>query len=272
MENNQTTIRVVSFQDLWNIFVQKIWIIVLVGVLVTVGLFVGTTLTFEPEYRSTATMYILRQNMKQVAHELNSADDVATDFSLALDVVKDCDYLMKSYTVVEQVKRNLNLQPDYEAISKRISTSNPDNTRILEVSVVAESPGEAKRIVDNLCDVGASAINSTMGFEQISLYEYGNINYKPSNKPKPILFLFVGLLAAVVTYSVFMVIFLLDATIKTDEDIKTYLGLSILGDIPEANNDRKNKQKYRYQSRKKGYGYGYFASDKFIQKEGEEQK
>lgn len=270
MENN-TKIRVVSFRDLWDIFVQKIWIIVLVCALVTVGLFVVNTITFEPEYRSTATMYILRQNMKQIAPEQNSADDVATDFSLALDVVKDCDYLMKSYTVVEQVKRNLNLSLDYEEISKRISTSNPDNTRILEVSVVAESPEEAKRMVDNLCDVGASAINSTMGFEQISLYEYGNMNYEPSNKTKPLLFLFVGMIAAVVTYSVFLVVFLLDATIKSDEDIENYLGLSILGDIPEANNDKKNKQKYRYKYRKKGYGYGYINPNILTKNEGEDQ-
>ena len=269
MENN-TKIRVVSFGDLWNIFVQKIWIIILVCVLVSAGLFALDTFAFKPEYRSTATMYILRQDLKQVTPEQNTADDVATDFSSALDVVRDCDYLMKSYTVVEQVKTNLNLTEDYRELSERISTSNPENTRILEVSVTADSPEYAKRMVDNLCEVGASAINETMGFEQISLYEYGNLNYEPSNKTKPLVFVFIGLIAAVLTYSVFLIVFLLDATIKTDEDIENYLGLSILGDIPEANNDKKNKQKYRYKYRRKGYGYGYINPNILEKNKGEE--
>ncbi|MBR5239046.1 MAG: hypothetical protein IKW04_00540 [Clostridia bacterium] len=269
MENN-TKIRVVSFRDLWDIFIQKIWIIALVFVLITVGLFTVNTITFTPEYRSTATMYILRQNVKQMNPEQNNADEVATDFSSALDVVSDCDYLMKSYTVVEKVKNNLNLTADYRELSKRISTSNPENTRILEVSVTAESPEEAQRMVDDLCKVGAKAINETMGFEQIRLYESGNLNYEPCNKTKPILFVFVGLIAAVVTYSIFLVLFLLDTTIKSDEDIENYLGLSILGDIPEANNDKKNKQKYRYKYRRKGYGYGYINPDILTKNEGEE--
>ena len=269
MENN-TKIRVVSFRDLWDIFIQKIWIIILVAVLVTVGLLTMNTLTFKPEYRSTATMYILRQNLKQINSEQNIADEVATDFSSALDVVSDCDYLMKSYTVVEKVKNNLNLEADYHELSKRISTSNPENTRILEVSVTADSPEEAQRMVDDLCKVGAKAINETMGFEQIRLYESGNLNYEPCNKTKPIIFVFVGLIAAVVTYSVFLVLFLLDTTIKSDEDIENYLGLSILGDIPEANNDKKNKQKYRYRYKRKGYGYGYINPNILEKNKGEE--
>ena len=269
MENN-TKIRVVSFRDLWDIFIQKIWIIALVFVLVTVGLFTVNTVTFTPEYRSTATMYILRQNVKQLSSEQNNADEVATDFSSALDVVRDCDYLMKSYTVVEKVKNNLDLTADYHELSKRISTSNPENTRILEVSVTAESPEEAQRMVDDLCEVGAKAINETMGFEQIRLYESGNLNYEPCNKTKPIIYVFVGLIAAVITYSVFLVLFLLDTTIKSDEDIENYLGLSILGDIPEANNDKKNKQKYRYKYRRKGYGYGYINPNILEKNEGEE--
>ena len=269
MENN-TKIRVVSFRDLWDIFIQKIWIIVFVFILITVGLFTVNTLTFTPEYRSTATMYILRQNVKQLSSEQNNADEVATDFSSALDVVSDCNYLMKSYTVVEKVKTNLNLTANYHELSERISTSNPENTRILEVSVTASSPEDAQKIVNDLCTVGAKAINETMGFEQIRLYESGNLNYEPCNKTKPIIFVFIGLIAAVITYSIFLVLFLLDSTIKSDEDIENYLGLSILGDIPEANNDKKNKQKYRYNYRRRGYGYGYLNSNILTKKGGEE--
>lgn len=49
------------------------------------------------------------------------------------------------------------------------------------------------------------------------------------------------------SYSVFLVAFLLDDCIRTDEDVERYLGLSILGDIPDANDVKRHQ-------------YGYYAS------------
>ena len=94
--DNQTKIKVVNLKNLWDIFVHRLWIIALVAVLVTASVFAVDRLTFEPRYNSTATMYILRQNAPNtgVASNVTDSDDVAADFSLALNVVKDCTYLI----------------------------------------------------------------------------------------------------------------------------------------------------------------------------------
>ncbi len=261
--DNQTKIKVVNLKNLWDIFVHRLWIIGLVAVLATVSIFAVDRLTFEPRYNSTATMYILRQNASSTGAtpHVTDSDDVAADFSLALNVVKDCTYLIKSHTVLEQVAESLSVKvPPYEELSKMIEAKNPENTRILEVTVIADTPHEAKLLVDSICTIGADTINRTMGFEQINLYEYGTYNHIPCNKTKPIIFIFIGLLAAVLVYSIFLIVYLLDATIRTDEDIETYLGLSILGDIPEANQNKKKKYRYRH------YGYGYQSPNATEQK------
>ena len=253
--DHQTKIKVVNLKNLWDIFIHRLWIIAFVAVVVTVSVFSIDYLTFVPRYNSTATMYILRQNANKTATTANvtDSDDVAADFSLALNVVRDCTYLIKSHTVLTQVKQSLSLEtPSYEELYKRIEAINPENTRILEVTVTADTPHEAKNLVDKICTIGAETINKTMGFEQINLYEYGTYNHTPCNKTKPIIYVFIGILAAVLVYSIFLVVYLLDATIRTDEDIQTYLGLSILGDIPEANQSKKKKYRYR-----QNYGYGY---------------
>jgi len=61
----------------------------------------------------------------------------------------------------------------------------------------------------------------------------------------------IGAAAAVLTYSVFLVIYLLDDKIMTNDDIERYLGLSVLGEIPDSKEAGKNRYGY-YQ----GYGYG----------------
>lgn len=243
MENANNT-RIITVKDLWDILVQRIWIIGLAALISMVGFFAVDRIAFEPQYASTATMYILRQ-----ANENTSAGELSSDFSLALKVVNDCTYLLKSHTVLDEVGAELQLE--YDELYDSLSTRNPTDTRILEVTVKADTPEQAKAIVDRVCQVGADSINRAMGFDQVNLYELGTLEEKPCNKTGLMVFLLVGIGVAVLVYAVFLLIFLLDDSIRTEEDIERYLGLSILGDIPDA--DVPQKKKYGYG----GYGYGY---------------
>lgn len=242
MKDN-ANVRVVMLKDLWEIFVHRLWVMILAAIVVVGGLLLLNRLTFTPAYSSTATLYILRQDNDTT----NANSD--SDFSLALKVVNDCDYLLKSHSVLDEVIRELNLDIDYESLSDSVSTSNPENTRILEVSVESDSPRNAKRIVDALCEIGQEKITEAMGFQQVNLYEYGTLNDKPCNTTSMTTYLLAGIITAIAVYAIFLIIFLLDDRIRTEEDIERYLGLSILGDIPNAN-DKKNHQ-YGYY---KGYG------------------
>lgn len=226
----------VSLKDLWSVFVRNIVVIALVGAAVTVGTFLVNRITTVPQYKSTATLYILRQD--------NESATTSSDFSLALNVVNDCTYFLKSHAVVDQVIDDLSLNMSYSQLRGCITTSNPESTRILEVSVVAGTPEQAKAIVDRVCEIGAEKIQEAMGFKQVRLYEYGILNATPSNTTGFLTFLVLGIVAAVLAYAVFLVIFLQDDKIHTDEDVERYLGLSILGDLPDVNEVAKGKSIY----------------------------
>lgn len=246
--NSITEIRVISLRDLWEIFIHRLWIIVLAAAIGVVGLYTVNAITFEPRYQATATMYITRQS----GSEDISSNDASTDFSLALKVVNDCTYFLKSHTVLDAVMEELDLDLEYDTLYKSVSTSNPEDTRILEVTVEAESPKLAKKIVDSICTVGTSCINEAMGYEQVTVYELGVMDDDPCNKTGLTVYIMVGLVIAVLVYFVFLLTYLLDDTIKSDEDIERYLGLSVLGDIPDA--DSTHKTRY-------GYGYGRAKND-----------
>ena len=87
------SMRVIALQDLWDIFIHRLWVIVLAAVLVTGAYIAFDKITYVPEYESTATLYILRENEGESAYR--SSDD----FSLALKVVNDCEHLLKSHSV-----------------------------------------------------------------------------------------------------------------------------------------------------------------------------
>ena len=240
-ENNA---RSVTIADLWDILVHRLWIIALVSFLMTGVVFVYQTLTFQPRYTSTATLYILRQG------EDESKSQAKEDFTLALNVVNDCTYILKSHAVLDEVTDLLSLDISYDALSKSLTTRNPDDTRILEVSIESESPEEAKRIVDSVCEIGSRKIQEAMGFNQVNLYEKGIIRSEPSNRTGLLTYAVIAIAIATVVYVFFLVKTLLDDRIRSEADIAKYLHLSVLGDIPNANEP----------ANKHGDGYYYYGA------------
>lgn len=242
METNTMT-RDVTIKDLWNIFTRRFLLMVLAAILAVGGTFLISNALIQPLYTSTATLYILSQD------DYDSLSYTSESFSLALKVVNDCNYLLKSHSVLDEVIAELELDADYEDLYDSISTNNPENTRILEVTAQAGSPEEAKEIVDAICSIGPDKIRDAMGFDQVNLYEYGILDNEPSNRLGMVGYLLIGFTAAVFVYAAFLLAYLLDDRIRTEEDVQRYLGLSILGVIPNAS-----------ETAKKGYGYGYGKS------------
>ena len=124
--SNQQT---VTISDIWELFLQRWVIIVLVAIVSVAVFFVGSKAIYRPMYKSTATLYIAGDN----SYEGNSSADAYNSYTLALKVVSDCDYLLSSRSVVNQLIQEMDLKVGFATLQERISTKNPSNTRILEV-------------------------------------------------------------------------------------------------------------------------------------------
>lgn len=253
--------RVIALSDIWETFIWH-WIpIVLAAILSVTVVFLYARLIRQPLYRSTAALYILRQE-READYAYTSSD-----FSLALNVVSDCDYMLKSHAVLDEVTDELDLQMSYKELAKMISTNNPEGSRVLEVSVVSESPQLSKKIVDSVCRIGAEKISNAMGFNQVNVYDYGTLSDKPSNGLGLRKYALVGIGSAMLVYLAYFIALILDDKVKSEEDVHKYLKLSVLGDIPNASAAAaggKYGRYYRY-DRKGKYGkyYSYGSKGKY---------
>lgn len=255
MEKDNAEVFEIDLLDLWRVFVRRVWIILLVMVICAVAYFACDRATFVPQYESTATMYILRQGKDTESYAEQFASQLNTNFTLAMNVVTDCTYLLQDRKVVDQVIEDLKLDMTYDELSQAITITNPTDTRILKVQVKAESPKKAQKIVNKLCTVGADGIRDAMGIGQANFYEKGVYNPKPCNQTPKSRYLMVALIAALLTYMYFVVRFLLDDGIHSEEDVEKYLGLTVLAEIPDINGDN-NRGRYGGKYGRYGYGYG----------------
>ena len=254
MENTKNS-RAITLKELWDIFLQRLWLIILVGILVAGASFAAYHFTFVPMYESVSTLYVMRQSDDATAAEK------IQEYNLAIWGINDYDYMLKSQKTLSAVGEELKkegITTSYNALKASISVNNPENTRILEVRVVSDSAEHAKLTVDLICKIGVDTITTVMDSEdQITVFEQGTINTTPCNRRNPFTFVLLGIISAIAVYFIFVITYLLDDRIKSDEDIEEYLSLSVLGDIPEIGsiND-------------KHYGYGERSKDNNSKKGG----
>lgn len=247
--------KTVTLRDLWGVLIRNIVAILLAALLIT-GIFVTVDIvSYTPMYQSTATLYILRQD-----NENASGSTVDSDFNLALKVVNDCDYILKTQDVVEGVMNTVQVNEyiSYSEMVSRISITNPENTRILEVTVQSEDARLSQLLVNELCKQGAAKIESIMGFKQVTVSAEGRLDTQPCNKTSVLVYCLVGVASVLVMYIIFLIRFLLDDGIHSEEDVRRYLDLSVLGEIPDASGRHGRRRRYGgYYSR---YGYGEYGN------------
>ncbi len=231
MQNNNES--AVKFRDLAYLFMSRLWIMVLVGVIAGGCVFAVNSFTYKPMYKSTGSIYILRQDS-----DVENNSDYNSDFSLALSVVSDCTKLLTSRTVLNQVIEDNSLPYSYAELSSMISINNPSNTRYLEISAVSDSPEKSKMIVDSVCDIGKDQIVSVMGFDQVNVVDEGTLPTQPYNSIFSYTIVISALVAFLLTYVLFVLIFIFDDKISDPDILEKQLDLSVLAMIPNMNKDK----------------------------------
>lgn len=213
-------------------------------VLLTVGLLIGclcgvfTKFAMTPVYTSKSSILVLSKETTLTS---------LADIQLGTSLTSDYTVLIKCTPVLEQVIKNLELDISSDALRNSISIENPSDSRILEISVQNADPEMAKKIVDEIANVASNYIGDKMEVIPPKIIETGKIptvQSSPSMKKNVAMGFILGIVAAA---AVVVVITIMDDTLKSEDDIAKYLGVSVLAVVP----DRKDYVNYKGKKRKK---------------------
>ena len=200
----------------WKAIVVSTILAALAAALVSVYL-------MTPMYESTSSLYVLSKSTS-----ITSLADVQLGTNLANDYV----VVAKSRPVLEQVIKNLELDENYGALAGNITVNNPSNSRILEITVKDSNPDRAKLITDEVAKVVAAFIAEKMDQDPPTIIQYGYADgaaVSPHKTKNVILGAFAGMAVSCV---IVILVYLLNDTIMTAEDIEKKLGLNLLGVVP----------------------------------------
>ena len=227
-------------------FALKKRILVILAALLAGAVIVGvyTKAFITPMYSATSTMLVLTKETTLTS---------LADLQIGSQLTSDYSMLITSRTVLQDVVDELNLDMDYKELKSSISINNPTDTRILEITVTNSDPKMCKTIVDDLAKTASKFIGEQMEVTEPKIIEEGEV---PTDKisPNTTKNIMIGALAGLVlSAGVVVLITLMDDTIKTEEDIERYLGLSTLASVPDRRDyiTGKRKKKRKGSRRKK---------------------
>lgn len=224
----------IDLKEIFFVLLHKLWIIVLAMVVCAgvAGIFTKTMIT--PQFKSSSMLYILTQS--------TSITSLA-DIQMGSQLTKDYSILVQSRPVLEEVIKNLKLDMKYEQMVKKIEIANPADTRIITITVTDPDPKMAKTITDEIAEVASDRIADIMKQEdKPSIVEKGHIAETKSSPSTVKNCAIAGLLGAVVAAFIIILIFMMDDTIKTADDIEKYLGITTLGTIPTGDKSKKQSR------------------------------
>lgn len=211
---------------------KKIWFI-LAAMIIGGGLAgVCSKFLITPLYSSTSMMYILSKETTLTS---------LADLQIGSQLTEDYKVIVKSRPVLGEVIDSLALDMSYEQLLAKISIGNPTDTRILTVTVTDPDPYRAKAIVDCVAETASDYIGEIMEMIPPKIIENGTVptmKTSPSNGKNAVL----GALAGMILVCGIVVIqVIMNDTVRTEEDVERYLGLTVLASVPLREGEERAK-------------------------------
>lgn len=216
---------VIELREIFLILKKHLVLLIIVPVVFgLIGALISIYL-IDPVYEASTTL-IVRQN-KETDEEIN-----ITDVNLSKSLVYTYAEMAKSNTVLENTRNSLGL---VELKGNNITVSPVKDTQILKVTVQNTDRKLAMDIANILVKEFTLEIARITKTDNVAVVDYATLPERPIKPNKAMNTAIAAVLGEMI---VVMIIFLreyLDNTIKSEKDIEKYLGISVIGTIPNFN-------------------------------------
>jgi len=188
--------------------------------------YVGTVMFVTPVYQAGAKMIVNSrkdETLNITNDQLNSARNLVETYAV----------IIRGRDVLNRVISELNLQESYEQLANAVSVRSVNDTPVMQINVKHTNRDTALLITSKLLEIAPDVLVETAEAGSVKEVEQayaGHAPVSPSEFKNSVLMAMVGFMISCV---IILVLTLCDNTYKTDMDIQKYLGLPVLGVIPE---------------------------------------
>lgn len=212
----------INLIELAGVLLRKAWALALAFVIGATAAGVFTKLFITPQYEATSMIYIYTKSTSITS---------ITDLQIGSQLAVDFQIVGTSREVMDSVIARLGLDTDYKKLLDTVEISSPSGSHILKIVATNPDPQMAADISNAIADELRARIAAVMNTDEPSTLSRA---YVPEYPVSPSMVKNVALGGIGLTFllaAIFVVAFMLDDTIKNEEDVKKYLGLNVLAEI-----------------------------------------
>lgn len=232
----------INLAELFHILLRRGWMIFiasLLGLAIMAGV---TKFLITPKYESQAMIYILTKTTSVTS---------MVDLQIGSAITEDFEVIATSKPVIDaaikQIEKEHQVTFTRKEISKMLTITNMEGTRILQIQVESKNPEHACWLANAVADATAERMADIMKTDPPTTVERAEVAEHPVS-PSLLKNSIIGfLLGGILVCGVIIMRFILNDNIKTDEDVERYLGAPTLVMIPEVKARRDDKSKLRKQ-------------------------
>lgn len=229
---SQPEVKSIDLVGLFFAIIEKFWIVAICAILgaLVMGWLAGRS---ETTYTATAKLFIV---------DTSSGSINISNLQLGTVLTMDYQEVFKTWEVHEMVIEELELPYSYGQMQSMLTVSNPEDTRILYITVRFPDAKMAADIANAYAKAAKTFIINTMRGEEPSDFSIAlepSTGYQVSKSSRMIMGFMLGSVLAV---GLITILFVLDKRPRSPETIETYGGIPTLAVFPargKKNTDRK---------------------------------
>ncbi|WEZ07901.1 YveK family protein [Priestia flexa] len=225
----------ISLKKLFQTLKKRLW---LIGLITIVAAIISASISFfvlTPVYQSQTQILV---NQAKSDQQLYNSGEVQANVQL----VNTYSVIIKSPTILDSVKSELNLDRSLTDLDEQIQISSAKDSQVFELIVQDPSPHMAAKIANKTAEVFQEKIPSIMNVNNASILSTAEVEDNASPiKPQPLVNIAIAIVVGLmVGVGVAFLLEYLDNTLKTEQDIEQILELPVIGvitnikDVPKA--------------------------------------
>ena len=217
---------------------KKLCIIAIILISIILGLVYSYNIV-KPNYESSATFMFgdALENFRVIENKT-----VQTESKLDSNLVATYNELIKSKTLLNAVKSNLNIDIEYNDLRNNIEVTRVDKTEVIKITVRNEYPELASNIANEIIKVFSVKIQEISNVQNVYVIDKATPEYIPYNinhLRDVIIFIILGIAISIV---IIIINIVLDTTVKNTDDVESETGLKNLNTIPFKKVEGKKKE------------------------------
>lgn len=225
----------INIKDILYIVTKRFWVVLIFMLIAAVAARQYAIYSYSPTYTTTTSLLV---NYSSEVNATTSAESYADDIDLSRDFVDSYAAIIDSNRVMELAVQKLGMDISASDLNGYVSVSTDKNAGLLYLKVTNSDPQTALDISNAVIEVAPQILTEYISLGSIKVLdpaEFPEVAARPSTTKNIII---GALLGFVVGVALLVLLMLMKPTIMRTHDIKSRIGLKVLGSIPHIKKSR----------------------------------